>query len=222
MLDYTFDEQYLRDYGTVCGVDEAGRGPLAGPVAAGAVVLPEGCVIEGLDDSKKLSEKKRELLYGEIVTKSLAWSVKLCSNEEIDNINILNAALLAMRKAVDEVREKLSCNSPDVKIGVVLLDGNRNTDFSLPSFPIVKGDGKSQSIAAASVLAKVTRDRIMMDMDERYPQYNFKKHKGYPTIEHKLALYKYGPCEIHRQSFLGFLEREQDKLAALAAKAEDK
>ncbi len=227
MLDYTFDEQYFREYGIVCGVDEAGRGPLAGPVAAGAVVLPEGCVIEGLDDSKKLSEKKRELLYSKIVTKSLAWSVKLCSNEEIDNINILNAALLAMRKAVDEVKEKLACNQPadnlpDVKIGVVLLDGNRNTDFGLTSFPIVKGDGKSQSIAAASVLAKVTRDRIMMDMDEKYPQYNFKKHKGYPTVEHKLALYKYGPCEIHRKSFLSFLEREQDKLAALAAKAEGK
>ncbi len=216
MLDYTFDEQYFREYGIVCGVDEAGRGPLAGPVAAGAVVLPEGCVIEGLDDSKKLSEKKRELLYGEIVTKSLAWSVKLCSNEEIDNINILNAALLAMRKAVDEVREKLG---DSVQIGVVLLDGNRNTDFALPSFPIVKGDGKSQSIAAASVLAKVTRDKLMIDMDEKYPQYNFKKHKGYPTVEHKLALYKYGPCEIHRKSFLGFLEREQDKLAALAALA---
>ncbi len=221
MLDLTFDEQYSRDYGTVCGVDEAGRGPLAGPVAAGAVVLPEGCVIEGLDDSKKLSEKKRELLYGEIITKALGWSVKLCSNEEIDRINILNASLLAMKQAVDEIRKMLAESHPEVKIGVVLLDGNRNTDFDLPSFTIVKGDGKSQSIAAASVLAKVTRDRLMLEMDKKYPQYNFKKHKGYPTIEHKLALYKYGPCEIHRQSFLSFLERDHDKLASLAAKEED-
>ena len=153
MLDYGFDRQYSAS-GCVCGTDEAGRGPLAGPVVAAAVILPDGCVIEGLDDSKKLSEKKREKLFDIIREKALAYGIAEASNEEIDRINILNASLASMRRAVAQVSET-------VKPGIVLVDGNRNTDFGIPSVTVVKGDSKSQSIAAASVLAKVYRDRLM-------------------------------------------------------------
>ena len=204
MLDYGFDRQYSAS-GCVCGTDEAGRGPLAGPVVAAAVILPDGCVIEGLDDSKKLSEKKREKLFDIIREKALAYGIAEASNEEIDRINILNASLASMRRAVAQVSET-------VKPGIVLVDGNRNTDFGVPSVTVVKGDSKSQSIAAASVLAKVYRDRLMAELDRQYPEYDFKKHKGYPTQEHMLAVYEFGPSPVHRKSFLSFLEKDQDKL----------
>ncbi len=204
MLDYGFDRQYSAS-GCVCGTDEAGRGPLAGPVVAAAVILPDGCVIEGLDDSKKLSEKKREKLFDIIREKALAYGIAEASNEEIDRINILNASLASMRRAVAQVSET-------VKPGIVLVDGNRNTDFGIPSVTVVKGDSKSQSIAAASVLAKVYRDRLMAELDRQYPEYDFKKHKGYPTHEHMLAVYEFGPSPVHRKSFLSFLEKDQDKL----------
>lgn len=205
MTDPTFDEAYAEKYGIVCGTDEAGRGPLAGDVVAAAVVLPRGIVIDGLDDSKKLSEKKRELLYDEIIEKALAFGIAHSSPAEIDETNILVASLTAMRRAVDTVCQTLR---PDV----ILVDGNRNTNFGIESVPIVHGDALSQSIAAASILAKVTRDRMCADYEAAYPGYGFARHKGYPTAEHKLAVYMKGACEIHRKSFLGFLERDRDKL----------
>lgn len=211
MIDPCFDKEYGDNYGIVCGTDEAGRGPLAGPVVAAAVVLPEGCVIDGLDDSKKLTEKKREKLYGEIIEKALAYGIAMSSPEEIDEMNILAASLYAMRRSVDKVCETVR---PDV----ILVDGNRNTDFGIPSVPVVHGDALSLSIAAASVLAKVTRDRLMTELDEKYPMYNFKKHKGYPTPEHKLAVYEFGASDIHRKSFLGFLEKDKEKLEATLKK----
>lgn len=207
MLDYTFDSAFAERFGVVCGTDEAGRGPLAGPVVAAAVVLPEGIVIEGLDDSKKLTEKKREKLFDEIISSAVAYGIAESTAEEIDKYNILAASLLAMRRAVAKVKET-------VQPGVVLIDGNRQTDFGVTSITVVKGDATSQSIAAASVLAKVTRDRLMERLADKYPEYNFKKHKGYPTPEHKLAVYEFGPCPIHRRSFLSFLEKDKEKLAA--------
>ena len=206
-----FDREYAARYGIVCGTDEAGRGPLAGPVVAAAVVLPDGLVIEGLDDSKKLTEKKREKLYGEILEKAAAYGIAQSTHVEIDETNILAASLAAMRRAVEIVRET-------VTPGVILVDGNRNTEFGLPSIPVVHGDALSQSIAAASILAKVTRDRMCADYEANYPGYGFAKHKGYPTPEHKLAVYMNGPCEIHRKSFLGFLERDREKLEAAKQK----
>lgn len=204
MLDYSFEATLRRDgYTLVCGTDEAGRGPLAGPVVAGACILPEGLVIEGLDDSKKLSEKKRERLYDEICEKALCWSVALSTPEEIDEINILEASLQAMRRAVDGLSLR-----PDF----ILVDGNISRDFQLPAKAVVGGDGIVQSIAAASVLAKVTRDRMCAELDKKYPQYGFAKHKGYPTPAHKLAVYEYGPCPEHRRSFLSFLTRDKEKL----------
>ena len=211
MNDASFDSSYTAQYGIVCGTDEAGRGPLAGPVVAAAVVLPEGLVIEGLDDSKKLTEKKREKLYDVILEKAVAYGIAQSTQQEIDEINILAASLTAMRRAVDIVRETVT---PDV----ILVDGNRNTDFGIPSVPVVHGDALSQSIAAASILAKVTRDRMCADYETDYPGYGFAKHKGYPTPEHKLAVYMNGPCEIHRKSFLGFLERDRAKLEAAKQK----
>ena len=212
MLDYTFDAAFADRFGVVCGTDEAGRGPLAGPVVAAAVVLPDGLVLEGLDDSKKLTEKKREKLFDEILSSAVAYGIAEATAEEIDKYNILSASLLAMRRAVAMVKKTVS---PDV----VLIDGNRQTDFGVTSITVVKGDATSQSIAAASVLAKVTRDRLMERLDAKYPEYNFKKHKGYPTKEHKLAVYEFGPSPIHRKSFLSFLERDKEKLeAALKAK----
>ncbi len=212
MLDTEFDARFLGDgIQIVAGTDEAGRGPLSGPVVAAACILPAGYVPKGLDDSKKLTEKKRELLYKEITENAVAWCVASCSPEEIDRINILEASLLAMRRAIVGLTIQ-----PDL----VLVDGNVDRDFPMPARAVVGGDAISPSIAAASVIAKVTRDRLCADDDALYPQYGFGKHKGYPTLAHKLAVYRYGPCPLHRRSFLGFLERDAEKLAALLEKEE--
>ncbi len=209
MLDRDFDisKKSTKD-SLICGCDEAGRGPLAGPVVAAACILPEGYVPEGLDDSKKLSEKKREKLYAEITENALFWCAAECSPEEIDRINILEASLLAMRKAIEGLGTK-----PDY----LLIDGNIFRGFDCPGEAVVGGDGISPAIAAASVIAKVTRDRMCAKMHETYPEYGFAKHKGYPTKDHKLAVYEYGPSPIHRRSFLSFLERDKEKLAAALA-----
>lgn len=180
-------------YSAVCGVDEAGRGPLAGPVCAAAVILPQNTVIGGVNDSKKLSEKKREQLFDVITEKALAYCVSWASVEEIEEINILNAAMLAMKRAVEGL---------SIKADFALIDGNKTPDLDIPAYPIVKGDARSMSIAAASILAKVSRDRLMYEYDTKYPQYNFAKHKGYGTTLHREMILKYGPCEIHRTSFL--------------------
>lgn len=186
-------QAYTAGFEVVAGVDEAGRGPLAGPVVAAAVILPKGLVIEGLDDSKKLSEKKRNELFKIIKEKALDYSIAYLTNEEIDKINILNASFKAMRKALDNLNAK-----PDY----VLIDGNTSRFITINHLTIVKGDQKSASIAAASILAKVTRDAMMEELDKQYPDYNFSKHKGYPTKEHIAILQEIGPCEIHRKSFL--------------------
>ena len=177
----------------ICGVDEAGRGPLAGPVCAAAVILPFGLEIEGLNDSKKLSEKKREKLYDVIVEKALAYGIAFASEKEIDELNILQATYLAMNRAI----EKLNTD-----IDIALIDGNRNSGINYDSVCIVGGDGKSASIAAASILAKVTRDRYMLELDKKYPEYSFAKHKGYGTKIHYEALREHGPSEVHRLTFL--------------------
>lgn len=195
MPDYEF-EKAASDSGfsCICGVDEAGRGPLAGPVCAAAVILPAGAVIEGLDDSKKLTEKKRERLYDIIKQTAVAYSVAYGTLEEIETVNILEATYLAMNRAIEGLTVK-----PDF----ALIDGNRvPRGIKIPCETIVKGDSKSMSVAAASVLAKVTRDRLMLEYDKKYPEYNFKKHKGYGTKEHTELIKQYGPCEIHRLSFL--------------------
>jgi len=211
MLDRDFDNSKKPHAGAViCGCDEAGRGPLAGPVVAAACILPDGYVPEGLDDSKKLTEKKREKLYAEITENAVAWCAAEVSPAKIDEINILEASLLAMRRAVAGLGKD---------VDFILVDGNIYRGFDKPGVAVVGGDGISPSIAAASIIAKVTRDRMCTDMHEAYPEYNFAKHKGYPTKDHKLAVYEYGPCPIHRRSFLSFLERDRDKLeAALAEK----
>ncbi len=212
MLDYAYDREAAAAYGVVCGTDEAGRGPLAGSVVAAAVVLPPELMIPGLDDSKKLTEKKREALYDVILREALAYGVAESTAEQIDRTNILAASLDAMRRAVEQVKSV-------VIPGLVLVDGNRATEFGVPCRTVVKGDGISQSIAAASVLAKVTRDRQMEELDRLYTVYGFAGHKGYPTKAHKLAVYEYGPCPLHRRSFLSFLERDRDALEkALAEK----
>ena len=188
-------ERGLREngYNFIAGVDEAGRGPLAGPVYAAAVVLPSGCVIEGLNDSKKLSEKNREKLYDIIIDKAVSYSVQSVCEAVIDEVNILNAVFIAMNKAVQ------SLNPPP---DYVLVDGNRIKDMKFPCETVVKGDSKSINIAAASILAKVSRDRYIKEISDKYPEYNFAKHKGYGTKEHIEVLKKLGPCEIHRKSFL--------------------
>lgn len=204
MIDSSFDKQFLADnVKIICGTDEAGRGPLAGPVVAGACILPEGYVPEGLNDSKKLSEKKREKLFDEIIKNAITYGIGISTPEEIDDINILEASLLAMRRAIDAMAVK-----PDF----VLVDGCIDRGFTIPCAAIVGGDAKSPSIAAASILAKVTRDRMMLDLDKEYPRYNLAKHKGYPTPAHKLAVYEFGPSPCHRKSFLSFLLKEKDKL----------
>lgn len=192
---YTF-ETTLREKGfaAVCGIDEAGCGPLAGPVYAAAVILNPEDPIEGLNDSKKLTEKKREALYPQIKERALAWAIASASAEEIDEINILQARLLAMRRAVEQL---------NVRPDQALVDGNRDPLIpGVPSLLIVGGDGKSASIAAASILAKVTRDHAMLELDKQYPQYLFAKHKGYPTKLHVEKLLEHGACPEHRQSFL--------------------
>jgi len=176
------------------GVDEAGRGPLAGPVVAAAVVLPDDCMIEGLDDSKKLSHSRREKIYKVITNIAISYAFGIVEPKEIDELNILRAALLAMEISVKKLTTK-----PDY----LLIDGNQRTSLLLMQETIVKGDSKSCSIAAASVLAKVTRDTIMEEYHLKYPEYNFKGHKGYPTKEHYEAIRKHGPCPIHRRTFRG-------------------
>jgi ribonuclease HII len=197
-FDYE-NEKYASGYTSVCGCDEAGRGPLCGPVVAAAVILPRGAVIEGLDDSKKLSEKKREKLFDIIKERAIAYAIAEASPAEIDEINILNASMLAMRRAVEALA---------VKADFALIDGNCSRGFEIPTETVVKGDSKSYSIAAASILAKVTRDRICIEQDALYPEYNIKKHKGYPTKEHMDAVREFGPSPIHRRSFLKFLNDE--------------
>lgn len=194
MPDYSF-EQAARDSGFkhICGVDEAGRGPLAGPVCAAAVILPENCEIEGLNDSKKLSEKKREALYDVIIEKALDYYIAFGSLEEIEEYNILNATYFAMNRAINGLKA----------VDFALIDGNRvPTDIKVNCATVVKGDAKSMSIAAASILAKVTRDRLLLEYDKKYPLYEFAKHKGYGTKLHTDLIKKYGTCEIHRLSFL--------------------
>lgn len=177
----------------ICGVDEAGRGPLAGPVCAAAVILPKGLVIPGLNDSKKLSDKRRRELFPIIQQEAVSFGIAFASQEEIDEINILQATFLAMRRAMEQLNPQ-----PEF----ALIDGNRETDFGVPCKTVIKGDSLSANIAAASVLAKVTRDNWMMEAAERYPGYGFEIHKGYGTKAHYAALEKLGPCPIHRRSFL--------------------
>lgn len=199
MPDYTYEKEALATgYTVICGTDEAGRGPLAGPVCAAAVILPTDLVIEGLNDSKKLTEKKREKLFDIICEKAISYGIAFATVEEIDEINILNASQLAMRRAV-----AMLTPTPDL----VLVDGNIARDFPMSARPIVKGDALSMSIAAASVLAKVTRDRYCLEMHEAYPEYNFAGHKGYSTKEHMDLVRKLGPCPLHRKTFLKFLDK---------------
>ncbi len=201
MLSYELEEALAREgYSLVCGVDEAGRGPLCGPVAAAACILPTGLVLEGLNDSKKLSEKKRELLYDQIIENAIAYAVVLGSVEEINQTDILSTTLHAMRRAIAAL-------SP--KADFALIDGNITRDFTIPCRAVVHGDAISPSIAAASILAKVTRDRICMELDEQYPMYGIAKHKGYGTKAHMDALREHGPCEIYRTKFIRFLDNEQ-------------
>ena len=180
-------------YSLIAGVDEAGRGPLAGDVFAAAVILPDDALIKGVNDSKKLSEKKREELFEEIIKNAVSYGIGRVSAEEIDRINILKATHLAMNKAISLL---------NVKPDYVLVDGNSISGMEIKHETVVKGDARSYSIAAASILAKVSRDRYIRDLDLKYPEYGFAKHKGYGTKEHTEAILKYGPCEIHRRSFL--------------------
>lgn len=183
----------LKGYKAVCGVDEAGRGPLAGPVCAAAVILPEGLIVDGVNDSKKLSEKKREALFDVIRDKALAYSIAYATVDEIEEINILNATMLAMKRAVEGL---------PVKADYAMIDGNKIPNLNIDAECIVKGDAKSMSIACASILAKVSRDRLLYKYAEEYPMYGFDKHKGYGTVAHREAILEYGPCPYHRKSFL--------------------
>lgn len=193
-LLYEYDEALRTECGVLCGVDEAGRGPLCGPVCCGAVILDPDNPIPGVTDSKKLSEKRREELYEEITQKALAWHVEFVSPQEIDEKNILWATMAGMTRAVQALGQKP---------GLVLVDGNRcPSDLGLPSRPVVKGDATSASIAAASILAKVSRDRFMLELDAKYPQYQLAKHKGYPTALHYQLIAQYGIQPFYRRSFL--------------------
>ncbi len=184
---------YSRGYTSVCGVDEAGRGPLAGPVCAAAVILPEGLILDGVNDSKKLTEKKREKLFDVVCENALSYSVAYATVEEIEEINILNATMLAMKRAVEGLSQKAD---------FAYIDGNRVPPLDVPSEYIIKGDARSMSVAAASILAKVSRDRLMLSYAKEYPQYQFEKHKGYGTKLHTDMIKQYGPSPIHRMSFL--------------------
>ena len=200
MLEYQLEKELEEaGYTAVCGVDEAGRGPLCGPVVAAACILPTGLVIEGLDDSKKLTAKKREKIFDWICENAIAYCIAEASVEEIDSLNILEADLLAMRRAIDGLQ---------VPADFALIDGNIARDFQIPAKAIVKGDATSPSIAAASILAKVTRDRQCEELDRAYPQYGIAKHKGYGTKAHMDALRTYGPSPIHRKQFIRFLEKD--------------
>ena len=179
--------------GVICGVDEAGRGPLAGPVCAAAVILPEGEIIPGLNDSKKLTDKKRRELFPIIKEKAIAYGIAFASEAEIDEINILQATFLAMKRAIAQLEGKAD---------FALIDGNRETDFGIPCLTVVKGDSRSANIAAASVLAKVTRDIYMEELAEKHPEYGFEIHKGYGTKAHYAALTEHGMCDAHRRTFL--------------------
>lgn len=190
---FEFDNDYRKNYPLICGVDEAGRGPLAGDVFAAAIIFAPDTVIEGINDSKKLSEKKREALFDEIIEKALFYSIQIATVEEIEQINILNSAMLAMKRAVESLG-----TTPDL----VLVDGNKKPDLNIEAQTVIKGDAKSQSIAAASILAKVSRDRYMLQMAEKYPQYQFEKHKGYGTKLHYQMIDRFGESPIHRPSFL--------------------
>ena len=193
-MDYYYEKQAIENGAkTVCGIDEAGRGPLAGPVFAAAVILPVDCVIEGLNDSKKLTEKKRDLLFDEIKKKAVAYCVASVDEKTIDEINILQADFVAMRKAVEGL---------SVKADFALVDGNQYPHTGINELCIVKGDSKSPSIAAASILAKVSRDRYMLELDKEYPEYQFARHKGYGTKLHYECIEKYGISPVHRKSFL--------------------
>ena len=201
MLEYTLEKDLIsKGYRFVCGVDEAGRGPLCGPVVAAAAILPCDLVIEELNDSKKLTEKKREKLFDLICEKAVAYSIAYGTVEQINATNILEATLGAMHEAVDTL---------SVKADHALIDGNISRGFSIPATPVVHGDAISPSIAAASILAKVTRDRLCVELDAEYPMYGIAKHKGYGTKEHMKALFEYGPAPIHRTKFIRFLDGEK-------------
>ena len=194
MPDYSYEKGAVsKGFKYVCGVDEAGRGPLAGPVFAAAVILPEDLEIEGLNDSKKISEKKREQLFEIVKEKAVAYSVAFATVEEIEQFNILEATYLAMNRAIEQLLV-----TPDL----ALIDGNRNAGIQVNSQPVVKGDSKCADIAAASILAKVTRDRYMLELDKEYPMYGFAKHKGYGTKDHYAAIREHGISPAHRPSFL--------------------
>ena len=194
-MDWLLHENEVRAKGFryIGGVDEAGRGPLAGPVCAAAVILRDNQIIEGVNDSKKLSEKKREALFDVIREEALAYSIAFATVEEIEELNILNATMLAMKRAVEGL---------STKADYALIDGNKTPNLDIPCEYVIKGDANSMSIAAASILAKVSRDRLCREYAEKYPEYGFEKHKGYGTKAHTEAILKYGPCEIHRFSFL--------------------
>lgn len=200
MLEYTIEQSLLdKGYTYVCGVDEAGRGPLCGPVVAAACILPVGLYIEGLNDSKKLSPKKRKQVFEEIKKHAIAYCIAEASVEEIDALNILEADMLAMKRAVEGL---------SVKADFAIIDGNVSRGFNIPTMTVIKGDATSPSIAAASILAKVTRDEMCEQMDKDYPQYGIAKHKGYGTKQHMDALRQYGPSPIHRKKFIRFLDEE--------------
>lgn len=182
-----------KGYKSICGVDEAGRGPLAGPVCAAAVILPQGLILEGVNDSKKLTEKKREKLFDVIVDSAVAYSIAYATVEEIEEINILNATMLAMKRAVEGLQ---------VPADFAYIDGNRTPDLSIPCEYVIKGDARSMSVAAASILAKVSRDRLLLEYAKEYPQYGFEKHKGYGTKLHTDMIKEHGPSPVHRMSFL--------------------
>ena len=195
MPDYSIEKEIISNgYEFVAGVDEAGRGPLAGPVCAAAVILPTDLEIEGLNDSKKLSEKRREALYDVVINSALAYDIQLVDQDVIDEINILEATMLAMTRAVENL---------SIPADYVIIDGNRiPKSLKTPSQAVVKGDAKSMSIAAASILAKVTRDRLMLELAKDYPEYEFERHKGYGTKLHCEKLLEYGPCKLHRKTFI--------------------
>lgn len=194
-MDWFLNENELAEQGykSICGVDEAGRGPLAGPVCAAAVILKPNDIIEGVNDSKKLTEKKREMLYDIIKERAVAYSIAFATVEEIEELNILNATMLAMKRAVEGL---------SVPADYAIIDGNKTPKLEIPCNYVIKGDANSMSIASASILAKVTRDRLLLEYAEQYPQYQFEKHKGYGTKAHREALLEYGPCPVHRPSFL--------------------
>lgn len=191
-------EEYDKGFSLIGGADEVGRGPLAGPVVCAAVILPKNCDIIGIDDSKKLSEKKREELYEKIIDQAISYDIEYVFQDVIDDINILEATKLCMSRAINNLNPL-----PEI----VLVDALKNLDIKCPERALIHGDALSYSIGAASIIAKVSRDRFMVEMDKKYPGYNFAKNKGYGTKEHMDALRKIGPCEIHRKSFLGFLEK---------------